>query len=391
MATANLEYVHSVVQDGGSRVNIRRLPEWWERFVESYPAVPTIIAVTGLGLIMFMLAPTVAHPSDNGGMIDSLAVIVRSGPILRNTIALRTSYHEWVPEEVRQYAREIVFNPTLYFVVPFFLLLEYLFPCDASQQLWGKGFLQDAVWFAAAAPTRVLLLGAASQFLQSVYDKHLAFLTISSAANWPRFLQVAAALLVLEFLWWMTHLIRHKVLPFWYFHAVHHSQKELNTFTEDRVHFVDILTASVLMFIPFYIFQVPNLYAVAVVGLYRSIHSRFLHANVKINLGWLGWVIASPQFHRVHHSADPAHFDKNYGVVLSVFDYMFGTGHRTRDIYPETGIDDDQFPTENNTRLLGLAENWVRQTTFPFVQLFTRLATRLFSYESKLEESNVKQ
>jgi sterol desaturase/sphingolipid hydroxylase (fatty acid hydroxylase superfamily) len=352
----------------------RQLPNWWLRFIESYPVVPTVVAASGLAFIMFMLAPSVTHPSPDGQMIDSLAKLVRSHTIVSKAIGLRAAYHNAVPEEIRDYAGTILFNPALYFVVPFFLLLEYLFPCNPSQPLIGKGFLQDAVWFAAAAPTAILILGAASKFLLGFYDHHLAFLTIRSAVAWPTYLQVIAALTVVEFLWWMSHFVRHKIPTLWVFHAVHHSQKELNVFTEDRVHVVDGLAASVFMFLPFYIFQVPNLYAVAVIGLYRSIHSRFLHANVKINLGWLGWLVASPQFHRVHHSADPAHADKNFGVVFSIFDYLFGTAHPSRDIYPETGIDDTRFPTEHNTRISHLPGNWLMQNVFPFVQFFKQIA-----------------
>jgi hypothetical protein len=170
---------------------------------------------------------------------------------------------------------------------------------------------------------------------------------------------------------------------------VHHSQKELNVFTDDRVHVVDMLAASLLMFVPFYIFQVPNLYAVAVIGLYRSIHSRFLHANVKINLGWLGWLVASPQFHRVHHSADPAHVDKNFAVVLSVFDHLFGTAYPSRDIYPDTGINDARFPNEGNTRVLGLPGNWLMQTSFPFVQFFKQIAPRLAFTRRRIDSVSV--
>ena len=355
-----------------SLLKFRQRPEWWLRFVESHPAIPTIVAVTGLILLMFMLAPSVARPSGNGRTIDAIKVIVRSDAVLSKVVTLRAAYHDLVSSEVRQYTAEVLFNPALYLVVPFVLFLEYLFPCKPSQPLISKGFLQDAVWFAAAAPTKILVLGVASDVLRGLYDRHLAFLTITQADAWPRALQVVAALTVTEFLFWISHFVRHKVLTLWFFHAVHHSQKELNAFTEDRSHFMDRLASSLVMFIPFYIFEVPSLYAVAVVGLYVSIHSRFVHANAKINLGWLGWVVASPQFHRVHHSSDPAHADKNFAGILSMFDYLFGTAYPSRDVYPETGIYDAQFPTEDKTRVVRLPENWLMQIIFPFVQCFRR-------------------
>src|SRR3984893_7776091 len=108
------------------------LPDWWQRFVESYPALPNVIAVSGLAFIMFMLAPTVTHPSENGGMIDSLRSIVTSHIIISKAIGLRAAYHQRVSKEVRNYAAELFFNPVLYFVVPFLLLLEFLFPAKPS-------------------------------------------------------------------------------------------------------------------------------------------------------------------------------------------------------------------------------------------------------------------
>jgi sterol desaturase/sphingolipid hydroxylase (fatty acid hydroxylase superfamily) len=80
-------------------------------------------------------------------------------------------------------------------------------------------------------------------------------------------------------------------------------------------------------------------------------HNRFIHANIKTNLGLFGWVFTSPQFHRVHHSSDPVHAYKNFGVYFSIFDWLFRTGCLDRNVYPETGISDDRFPTEDKVRV----------------------------------------
>jgi sterol desaturase/sphingolipid hydroxylase (fatty acid hydroxylase superfamily) len=353
-----------------------RLPRRWAAMVEAHPIVPNMVAIVGLVFIMFMLAPTVVHPSGRGQMVDSLEVVAGSNTFVGKVIALQETYHHWVPQDVRDYVGGVLFNPVLYFVLPFFLILEYLFPCNSSQPLVGKGFLQDLVWFVLTVPTKLLLLGAAGEYLHHFYEKHLAFLTIQSAVAWPKVLQIIAALFVTEFIFWTSHFIRHKSLSLWYFHAVHHSQTELNTFTDDRGHIVDRLVTSLLMFVPFYAFHVDVLYAVAVVGLYVSIHSRFVHTNVKINLGWLGWVVASPQFHRVHHSVESAHYDQNFAGVLSIFDYLFGTAHPSRDVYPETGISDTWFPLEEKRDIIHLFHTWGRQTMVPFRQLFKTLAIR---------------
>ena len=350
----------------------RQLPGWWLRFTETYPALPTIIAVSGLAWIVFSL-PLIDNPTEkyeHGPLIETLRVATSSEVLIDQVISLRTIYHSWFPSEVRNLVSSIFGNLALYLVVPFLLLLEYLFPCKPSQPLIGKGFLQDAIWFAAITPTQILFLYPVDHFMRSLFDDHLGFLTMGTATAWPAYLQVFAALLLGEFLIWFNHFARHKIRTLWLFHAVHHSQKEMNVFTDDRGHVVDLLVGSLLAFVPFFIFQVSTLYTVTIIGLYMPIHNRFIHANVKINLGWLGWLLTSPQFHRVHHSVDSAHIDKNFGVFLSIFDHLFGTAYPCRTVYPETGITDWRFPTEDKVRVSQLPGNWLTQTVYPFVQLF---------------------
>jgi hypothetical protein len=61
--------------------------------------------------------------------------------------------------------------------------------------------------------------------------------------------------------------------------------------------------------------------------------------------------------------------DKNFGVYLSIFDYLFGTACRDRSVYPQTGIDDSRFPNEDKVPLSQLPKNWLAQTIYPFKQM----------------------
>jgi sterol desaturase/sphingolipid hydroxylase (fatty acid hydroxylase superfamily) len=193
-------------------------------------------------------------------------------------------------------------------------------------------------------------------------------LILDDATVWPAWAQIIAALLLAEFLIWFNHYVRHKIKTLWLFHAVHHSQKEINVFTDDRTHIVDLFFGQLFAFIPFFIFHVSSLYAVVIIAIYKPIHNRFIHANLKLNLGWFGWIFTSPQFHRVHHSIEPEHADKNFGVYFSIYDYLFRTACLSRNVYPETGIADHHFPDEEKVRVMQLPQNWVRQTVYPFVQ-----------------------
>ena len=350
----------------------RQLPAWWLRFTESNPIVPSAIALTGLVLICYPLAVIVSASEihGHGQVIETFRVVSNSKPLVDKAIDLRSAYHQVFSPEVRALFHNLYGNIALYLVVPFLLLLELLFPVNPAQPLIGKGFLQDSIWYVVATPLTILILFPLVGFLSGLFGQYLGFLVITNAKNWPSYIQVTAALLLIEFLVWFTHFARHKIRTLWYFHAVHHSQKELNIFTEDRGHIVDVLAGTLFTFVPFFVFQVSDPYTVAIIGIFKPIHNRFIHANLKINLGWLGWLFSSPQFHRVHHSSDPAHRDKNFGVHFSIYDHIFGTALNNRHVYPETGIEDSRLPTEEKVRLSQLPRNWLVQMAYPFIQVF---------------------
>ena len=349
----------------------RQLPDWWRRFTDAHQIVPNLIALAVLTWICFTLSSIfiASEMNGHGKFVEAIGVVSKSESLVEKAISLRTAYHHLFPEEARTVVSNLFANIALYLAIPLILLLEFLFPFNPAQPLISKGLLQDAIWYIVYTPLTVLILFPVVEFLHSLFAQHLGFLALGNAVSWPPYLQIIAAVLLAEFILWVNHFARHKIRSLWYFHAVHHSQKELNIFTDDRAHFVDLTIGALLSFIPFFIFDVSNLYAVMVIGIYKPIHNRFIHANVKINLGWLGLLVTSPQFHRVHHSADPEHADKNFGVYLSIYDYLFGTACHSRNIYPQTGIEDSRFPNEVKVPLAQLPKNWLAQTVYPFTQV----------------------
>jgi sterol desaturase/sphingolipid hydroxylase (fatty acid hydroxylase superfamily) len=355
----------------------RRLPRWWLRFTEAKPALPVIISVAGLAWICFSIAHIVIASAQQGSgdMIETIKAVSGSKPLIERAAKLRMAYHNLFPAEVRDLVANLYGNIAMYLVVPFLLFLEFLFPCNPRQPLIGKGFLQDALWYIIDTPLSLLILFPVAGVLRGLFDHYLGFLSLGPATVWPVYLQIIAALLLAEFFIWFNHFARHKIRTLWFFHAVHHSQKEINVFTDNRAHIVDLLVGSLLSFIPFFIFHVSNYYAVVLIGIYKPIHNRFIHANIKINLGWLGWLFTSPQFHRVHHSIEAEHADKNFGVYFSIYDYLFGTACKSRDVYPKTGISDSRFPTEERVRVTELPKNLVRQTVYPFKQIWGMVRT----------------
>jgi|GEM_PF-888368 len=276
-------------------------------------------------------------------------------------------YKEWLPFEVRRYvwiAKQIVLSPWPYLFIPLAFVLEKIIPARRNGKEFGPSLAQDFIWFQTDTFFQMALLPVFIGALEAFYNQYLSFLTVTSIASWHPAAQGLLAFLVFDFSQWLHHFVRHKVIYFWYFHAIHHSQKYMNMFTDLRIHPLEYVIARTLVFIPLFMLQADP-FTIVGVGLFVSWYTRLYHANLKTNYGPLKYVLVTPQSHRVHHSHELRHRDKNFGVVLTIWDRFFGTLYPVYDEYPETGIEDKSFPSE---RKLGfsLFINYGRQLLYPF-------------------------
>ena len=142
------------------------------------------------------------------------------------------------------------------------------------------------------------------------------------------------------------HRLQHQWDPLWELHAVHHSQRQLTVWSDNRGHLLDdALHASVMAGVALIIGVEPSQFVawVAVTQLLESLH----HANLR--LAWWPWmerVLVSPRFHRLHHAIGTGNefagskFDQhNFGVLFPIWDLMFKTARFTPHFYP-TGVRD---------------------------------------------------
>ena len=140
------------------------------------------------------------------------------------------------------------------------------------------------------------------------------------------------------------------------------------------MHLVELAIAQTILFIPVHMFAMKfpaNAYLLFAFVWYTRVY----HANLRTNLGWLKYVLVTPQSHRVHHSIERAHWDTNFGVIFSVWDRLFGTLYPSYDEYPETGVADATFPWEGGGRRGVLRTLWA-QTCYPFRVLLQRRGPR---------------
>jgi sterol desaturase/sphingolipid hydroxylase (fatty acid hydroxylase superfamily) len=155
--------------------------------------------------------------------------------------------------------------------------------------------------------------------------------------DWPAWLELAAAVLILDLAIWAQHLVTHKVPLFWRFHRVHHADRDMDVTTGFRFHPVEILASMGLKIGLVYLLG-PSALAVLVFEILLSGTALFNHSNLALPGPLdrvLRLVLVTPDMHRVHHSIHREEHDSNYGFCLSVWDRIF----RTHVPQPKAGHD----------------------------------------------------
>ncbi|MFC0169290.1 sterol desaturase family protein [Pseudoduganella danionis] len=157
-------------------------------------------------------------------------------------------------------------------------------------------------------------------------------------------------LVVLDFFDYWYHRAEHHFNWWWGLHGLHHSQQNMNLWSDNRNHLLDDLLRDVYMaLIALFIGVEPAQYVV-LVSVSRILQS-LQHANVRIHFGWLGErLLVSPRYHRHHHAIGHGHESHgvgtlggcNFAVLLPVWDMVFGTARFTTE-FAATGIR-DQLP-----------------------------------------------
>lgn len=158
-------------------------------------------------------------------------------------------------------------------------------------------------------------------------------------------------LVVLDFFDYWYHRAEHHVGWWWGLHGLHHSQQNMNLWSDNRNHLIDDLLRDIYMAAIALFIGVPPSQFVLLVVVGRMLQS-LQHANVRVHFGALGErLLVSPRYHRLHHAIGIGHESQgagtrgghNFAVLFPVWDILFGTALFTR-AFARTGIR-DQLPS----------------------------------------------
>jgi sterol desaturase/sphingolipid hydroxylase (fatty acid hydroxylase superfamily) len=176
-----------------------------------------------------------------------------------------------------------------------------------------------------------------------VVEGLVAVFGAAQPTTWPdlaaRTVITLALFLAYEFGYWVDHYLKHRVPALWELHKVHHSATVLTPLTGFRLHPLDALTFTNILALSLgvangvanyafgkttYAFTIGDTNLILVLFVHLYVHFQHTHLWIAFT-GLAGRVFLSPAHHQIHHSNNPAHFDKNLGSCLAIYDWLFGT------------------------------------------------------------------
>ena len=239
-------------------------------------------------------------------------------------------------------------------VVLVFMPVERLAPQRRGQPLLRKDAATDLVYLLInGAVIRLMLVPILALLVLARGNLQPAALMQAIAAQ-PIWVQLIEAIIIADLGFYIAHRLAHAIPFMWRLHAIHHSTENLDWLATFRVHPFDQIISATASLAPLMLLGFSDVAMALYAVIYRW-HSVLLHSNIRLPLGRLGLVVATPEFHRWHHSRLPDAWDKNFAGQFSLWDLVFGTSFLPRGLQSEaSGID------------LPVPRRYADQLAFPF-------------------------
>ena len=217
--------------------------------------------------------------------------------------------------------------------------------------------LRSALYVTTSMTINVLLFSVLIEYFDKDRLNGFFLLDLTPLTNSPHLAIRVAGWIVAAFaagfignvFYYWLHRAQHGVQLLWRFHRVHHSITEMSAvssyhhFTDDFLQYfaVGVPTALLLKVdsgaIPWLVLTVV------------ATHQYFIHSSMNVNIGPLRYIFADNHFHRIHHSREARHFDKNFGTYTPLWDFMFGTAYfPKKGEWPAVGL--EQVPEPRRLR-----------------------------------------
>ncbi len=217
----------------------------------------------------------------------------------------------------------------------FVWILELVFPWRRNQSIFRKGFWIDNFYmFFNFFLFSLIVYNALSEVGVNLFKDFLQLFGIENLIavqldSWPLPLRFFLMFLMADFIQWLVHVSLHRVNWLWDFHKVHHSATEMGFSVHLKFHWMEKIIYGMAKFIPLTLigFGLDDLFALHI---FTILVGHLNHANLNWTYGPLRYLINSPAMHIWHHAkkTPQSHrYGVNFGITLSVWDYLFGTAY----------------------------------------------------------------
>lgn len=238
----------------------------------------------------------------------------------------------------------------------FVMVLEVIFPWRKHQKFFRQGFWLDLFYiFFNFFLFSLIGYNAISNVFVNLFNDGLEAIGIENIvainiATYPIWVQLLIMFLIADFIQWNVHIQLHKRAWLWKFHKVHHSVKQMGFAAQFRFHFMETIMYKSVQYVPLAMigFGIQEFFVVHMVGVFVG---HLNHANLGWDYGVLKYVFNNPKMHIWHHAKwlpDQHKKGVNFGLTLSIWDYIFGTVYVPKNGKNiEIGFENDQNYPEN--------------------------------------------
>ena len=212
-------------------------------------------------------------------------------------------------------------------------LLEVKFPWRKEQPAIRHGFWLDIFYvFWNYFLFSLVIYNAVSNVFVELFKDWLSLFGVKNLiavqlGNLPSWTQLVIIFLIRDFMQYNIHRLLHHYPWMWNFHKVHHSTETMGSSALMRYHFMENIIYRTLEYIPLAMmgFGITDFF---IVHIFTFVIGQISHSNLYLPLGKLKYILNGPQMHLLHHSKEfpkqhPRGF--NYGITLSLWDYLFKT------------------------------------------------------------------
>ncbi len=249
----------------------------------------------------------------------------------------------------------------------FCFLLERIIPWR-KQKILRPELAQDIFWLIFNGYYLAVLFSPLFNWASSSFSAFIVSLGFPSPSSlnfvndFPFGLQVVILLVFQDFIEWGVHNLLHRVPLLWEFHKLHHSIHTMDWIGNFRFHWLEVFVYKSIKYLPLALMGFDG-NAVLVVAVFATLIGHLNHSNIPWSYGPLKYIFNSPKMHIWHHDEEmhlPA--GQNFGIVLSIWDWIFRTAYMPEGQPKRIGFKgDEEFPKNVVFRFLYPASKFFKK------------------------------